>query len=67
MNPFRLAPTRRQFLGGFALTAAGLALPARPTLATAPEPRLLTAAPGEALLLEAGQPKTRAWLYDALK
>ena len=66
MNPFRLAPTRRQFLGGFALTAAGLALPARPTLATAPEPRLLTAAPGEALLLEAGQPKTRAWLYDGV-
>ncbi len=61
-----LMPTRRQFLGGFALSAAALTLPGRPGLAAAPEPLILTAAPGEALLLEPGQPKTRTWLYNGV-
>jgi FtsP/CotA-like multicopper oxidase with cupredoxin domain len=61
-----LRPTRRRFLGGLALTAAGLALPKAPALAAGGQPRLLTAGPGETLLLEAGRPKTRTWLYDGV-
>jgi FtsP/CotA-like multicopper oxidase with cupredoxin domain len=58
---------RRRFLqGGLALGAVGLTLPATGSFATAAEPRLLTAGPGEAQLLEAGQPKTRTWLYDGV-
>src|SRR3546814_5981225 len=30
------------------------------------DPRLLTAGPGEAQLLPAGQPATRTWLYDGV-
>ncbi len=40
-------PTRRRFLGSLALTATALSLPARRGLSAAPEPRLLTAGPGE--------------------
>jgi len=56
--------TRRRLLqGGLALGAVALA---RPRLAAGTEPRVLTAGPGEAQLLEAGQPKTRTWLYDGV-
>jgi FtsP/CotA-like multicopper oxidase with cupredoxin domain len=61
VHPF----TRRHLLqGGLALGAVNLALPRWPALAAGAEPRLLTAAPGEAQLLAAGQPKTRVWAYD---
>ncbi|MEO3431325.1 multicopper oxidase family protein [Pelagibius sp. CAU 1746] len=57
--------TRRRLLqGGLALSALALGLPL--ARARAAEPRLLTAGPGEALLLEAGQPETRTWLYDGV-
>jgi FtsP/CotA-like multicopper oxidase with cupredoxin domain len=57
--------TRRRLLqGGLALSALGLGLPL--PRARAAEPRLLTAGPGEALLLEPGQPKTHTWLYDGV-
>ncbi|MGF1594418.1 MAG: multicopper oxidase family protein [Kiloniellaceae bacterium] len=57
--------TRRRLLqGGLALSTFGLALPRLPAAAQSTEPRLLTAAPGEAQLLEAGRPKTRVWAYD---
>ncbi|MGF1631349.1 MAG: multicopper oxidase family protein [Kiloniellaceae bacterium] len=57
---------RRLLQGGLALSAFGLALPRLPALAQNAEPRLLTAGPGEAQLLEAGQPATRTWLYDGV-
>ncbi|WP_227010516.1 multicopper oxidase family protein [Pelagibius marinus] len=59
-----LLSRRRLLQGGLALSALGLGLPRLPALAA--EPRILTAGPGEALLLEAGQPKTRTWLYDGV-
>ncbi len=59
-----LVSRRRLLQGGLALSALGLGLPLRH--AQAAEPRLLTAGPGEALLLEKGQPKTRTWLYDGV-
>jgi FtsP/CotA-like multicopper oxidase with cupredoxin domain len=55
---------RRLLQGGLALGAVNLALPRWPALAN--EPRLLTAGPGEAQLLEAGKPRTRTWLYDGV-
>ena len=62
--PARFPLTRRRLLqGGLALGAVNLSLPA---LVRAGEPRALTAGPGEALLLEQGQPKTRTWLYDGV-
>ena len=58
--------TRRRLLqSGLALGMVGLA-PRMPALAQAAEPSLLTAAPGEAQLLPAGQPSTRTWLYDGV-
>lgn len=59
-----LLSRRRLLQGGLALSALGLGLPLRH--APAAEPRLLTAGPGEVLLLEKGQPKTRTWLYDGV-
>lgn len=56
---------RRLLQGGLALGAVNLALPRLPAFAAA-EPRLLTAGPGEAQLLEAGKPRTRTWLYDGV-
>ncbi len=57
--------TRRRLLqSGLALSAVGLGLPLRRVQAA--EPRILTAGPGETLLLEKGQPKTRTWLYDGV-
>lgn len=57
--------TRRRLLqGGLALSAVNLALPRLARAAA--EPRLLTAGPGKALLLEPGRPKTRTWLYDGV-
>jgi len=60
--------TRRHLLqGGLALSAFGLALSRLPAaFAQDAEARLLTAGPGEARLLEAGQPATRTWLYDGV-
>ncbi len=57
---------RRQFLGGLALTTAALGLPTAPARATQTTPRVLTAGPGEALLLEKGQPLTKIWSYDGV-
>src|SRR3546814_12218917 len=58
--------TRRHLLqGGLALGAYSLA-PQLPAFAQTAEPRLLTAGPGEAQLLPAGQPATRTWLYDGV-
>src|SRR3546814_14224521 len=60
-------PTRRRLLqGGLALGAYSLAppLPALAQTAQGTEgPRILTAGPGEAQLLEVGQPATRTWHY----
>jgi FtsP/CotA-like multicopper oxidase with cupredoxin domain len=56
---------RRLLQGGLALGAVNLALPRLPAFA-ATEPRVLTAGPGEAQLLEAGKPATRTWLYDSV-
>jgi FtsP/CotA-like multicopper oxidase with cupredoxin domain len=56
---------RRLLQGGLALGAVNLALPRLPAFA-ATEPRVLTAGPGEAQLLEAGKPATRTWLYDGV-
>src|SRR3546814_928186 len=59
-------PTRRRLLqGGLALGTYSLA-PRLPVLAQTREPRILTAGPGEAQLLSAGQPATHTWLYDGV-
>src|SRR3546814_15543525 len=59
-------PTRRRLLqGGLALGTYSLA-PRLPVLAQTREPRILTAGPGEAQLLSAGQPATPTWLYDGV-
>src|SRR3546814_6619190 len=58
--------TRRHLLqGGLALGAYSLA-PQLPAFAQTAEPRLLTAGPGEAQLLPAGQPAPRPWLSDGV-
>ncbi|WP_340119375.1 multicopper oxidase family protein [Pelagibius sp. 7325] len=64
----RFPLTRRCLLkSGMALNLAALGLPlARAWAQSTEEPRLLTAGPGEALLLPAGQPPTRTWLYDGV-
>src|SRR3546814_18986691 len=63
-------PTRRRLLqGGLALGAYSRAprLPALAQTAQGTEgPRILTAGPGEARLLSAGQPATHTWLYDGV-
>src|SRR3546814_5844075 len=58
-------PRRHLLQGGLALGAYSLA-PQLPAFAQTAEPRLLTAGPGEAQLLPAGQPATRTWLYDGV-
>ncbi len=61
-SPLSPVTRRRALLGGLALSAIGIGAPLSRSFAAAP--RSLTAGPGEALLLEKGQPKTRIWLYD---
>mgnify|MGYP000017657775 FL=1 len=64
-RPLSRPLSRRHLLqGGLALSAVGLGLPRFARAATLP--RTLTAGPGEALLLEEGQPKTKTWLYDGV-
>ena len=64
----RFPLTRRCLLqSGMALNLAALGLPlARAWAQSTEEPRLLTAGPGEAQLLETGRPETRTWLYDGV-
>jgi len=66
--PARFPLTRRCLLqSGMALNLAALGLPlARAWAQSTEEPRLLTAGPGEAQLLETGRPATRTWLYDGV-
>ncbi|NIA70031.1 multicopper oxidase family protein [Pelagibius litoralis] len=57
---------RRQFVGGLGIAAIGLGLPRLGNPAAAATMQQLTAIPGEAHLLEPGQPATRIWSYDGL-
>jgi len=60
----RLEVSRRQVLSGLAIGAAG-SLVTRPGLlhASAPQPIVLEARPGKAMLLEPGEPETAIWGY----
>lgn len=65
-RPFTPLNRRRFLQSGLALGAYGLILPAAGSFAATPEPRIITAGPGAAQLLEAGQPATRSWLFDGV-